>query len=484
MIEANIALGTPMVYSSSTTTQTTGPVVPNATNQVVIGIQVNTLGNLIPLLATQFNLNTNGSTNPATDITNAKLYYTGVSSTFSTANQFGATVASPSGPFVINGSQALIQGTNYFWLTYDIPAGAVVGNVVDAECQSITLTGTPVTPTVTAPAGDRLIKNALAAGDYTVGLTMFNRVSGRSVYAVKETRKVLRSIVIPFDRVSRDQQNRGYESPDFAPGITRTVEMDEDYYILMENGKPLTGRVFAPVTDKARRDLGIGDNVLAIYPTITAALFDLNNLGVLGPVRFLFVDATYPTETYPLTVNVVAPGVPTATNTVTFKPAAGISPTISGSYAGPVFRVIGTNYVTIDGSNTNGGTTRDLTITNVGTASTNVLQAGSVGTTPVDHFVVKNCNLINGTHRPAWSCPLRRSVQPGISQTSLLRTTASRSPISASTQMAARWVAATWSIAAMPLTQSAPMRFATSASIFREPMALILSETTLATLSM
>ena len=75
--------------------------------------------------------------------------------------------ATPSGSYNIIGSQALSEGTNYFWLTYDIPSGATVNNVVDAECTSIT-PGSIQTPTVTAPAGTRTIKAQLN-GTYTIG---------------------------------------------------------------------------------------------------------------------------------------------------------------------------------------------------------------------------------------------------------------------------------------------------------------------------
>jgi len=140
----------------------------------------------------------------------------------------------------------------------------------------------------------------------------------------------------------------------------------------------------------------LGENLGGVYPTITSALSDLNNLGILGPVRFLLVDASYPTETYPLTINVVAADAPNATNTVEIKPGVGVSPTVSGAFAGPIFRIVNTNYVTIDGSNTIAGTTRDLTIMNTGTTSPNVVHVGSFGTTPVTNATVRNCILVNG----------------------------------------------------------------------------------------
>ncbi|MBI2967953.1 MAG: T9SS type A sorting domain-containing protein [Bacteroidetes bacterium] len=149
----------PMTYTSSTVTQSNTSLVSiNSTDNEVIGIQIVTSGSSSPLSATSFSLNTTGTTAPATDITNAKLWYTGTSSSFATTTQFGSTVAAPNGSFTFTGTQTLSSGTNYFWLTYDVPAGATVNNVIDAECTSLTVT-TPQTPTVTAPAGSRTISN-------------------------------------------------------------------------------------------------------------------------------------------------------------------------------------------------------------------------------------------------------------------------------------------------------------------------------------
>jgi len=95
----------------------------------------------------------------------AKIYYTGNSSTFATTTLFGATVPTIAN-YTINGSQALVNGTNYFWLVYDISAGATVGNVVDAQCTSLNVGGAR-TPTVTAPAGSRPIVNQVTIGTGT-----------------------------------------------------------------------------------------------------------------------------------------------------------------------------------------------------------------------------------------------------------------------------------------------------------------------------
>ena len=73
-------------------------------------------------------------------------------------------------------------------------------------------------------------------------------------------------------------------------------------------------------------------------------------------------------ETFPIAINPNAGN--SATNTVTIKPAPGVSPAISGSSATALIVLNGIDYVTIDGSNS-GGSSRDMTIsnTNAGTSS-------------------------------------------------------------------------------------------------------------------
>jgi len=148
---------TPMVYISATTTQkNTSSVAPDQINQEIIKVEVFTNGNLSPFSASSFTFNTDGSTAPATDITNAKLFFTGTTNAFSTATPFGATVSSPDGSFTFEGSQLLGDGKNNFWLTYDIPADAVIGHVLDAQCTALVVES-PRTPAVTDPAGSRTI---------------------------------------------------------------------------------------------------------------------------------------------------------------------------------------------------------------------------------------------------------------------------------------------------------------------------------------
>ena len=166
-IRFEYVLPAPMVFSSATVIQ---PNVKNVgtgdVNQEIIGIKVVTQHTGNPLSLTKLDLTTLGST-AAVDITNAKVYYTGSNATFASTTQFGSTKVSPSGSYSITGTQTLSPGANYFWVSYDVSSTATVNNVLDAQCSSITITGTAHTPSVTSPIGNRKIKKYITIGNIT-----------------------------------------------------------------------------------------------------------------------------------------------------------------------------------------------------------------------------------------------------------------------------------------------------------------------------
>lgn len=131
------------------------------------------------------------------------------------------------------------------------------------------------------------------------------------------------------------------------------------------------------------------------YTTLKGA-FDAINTGTHN--GFITINITANT-TETATANLNASGSGSANySAVTIKPATGVTPTISGSIsAGPLVRLNGASNVSIDGSN-NGSTSRDLTFTNTSTVSSNVVQIGSAGTTPITNVTLRNTILINGTN--------------------------------------------------------------------------------------
>jgi|GEM_PF-2530243 len=167
----------PMSFVSSAAVQPSSAIVtPGSVNQQILRANVVVTGSLFPLSVTELTFNTNGTTNPS-DILNARVYYTGTSTSFSTATLFGTAVANPNGTFTVTGNQALAGGenntNNYFHLAYDIACGATPGNIIDAEYTAVTA-GLAYTPGTTAPVESRPVAasyTTIADGDWNAPST-------------------------------------------------------------------------------------------------------------------------------------------------------------------------------------------------------------------------------------------------------------------------------------------------------------------------
>lgn len=129
----------------------------------------------------------------------------------------------------------------------------------------------------------------------------------------------------------------------------------------------------------------------ATYTTVKGA-FDAINAGThQGAINITITANTSETATAALSRST---GTSNFTS-VSLKPAAGVTATITGAAAGPVFRILGSN-VTIDGSN-NGTDSRDLSIINGNVAGAQVIAMGSSDVAnPLTNVTIKNTTLING----------------------------------------------------------------------------------------
>jgi len=131
------------------------------------------------------------------------------------------------------------------------------------------------------------------------------------------------------------------------------------------------------------------------YTTLSAAVAAYNSACLGGPVTFILRDANYSgAETFPIVIN--ANPTASSTNTLTIKPAVGMSTTITGSSANSIIRLNGADFVTIDGSNTPSGTTKDLTIvnTNTGTSSCVIWIGSASALDGASNNTVKNLNVL------------------------------------------------------------------------------------------
>lgn len=161
------------------------------------------------------------------------------------------------------------------------------------------------------------------------------------------------------------------------------------------------------------------------YPTITAAINAYDSACLSGPVVFSLIDAVYASETFPITItsNVGA----SAVNTLTIRPATGVSPVISGSSASAIFVLSGADYVTIEGSNNplvNSicpavASTRNMSVTNTSTSTSSAViwMQTATGSNGATNNTIRNIN-VSGSG-PAQTLVGIGSGGTGISLTSL-----------------------------------------------------------------
>ena len=151
----------PMSFTSCTTVflNNTQSVFLGSTINQIIQVQVVTTGVTSPLNVISLSLSTTGCTNAGADITNAKVYFTGFNPAFSTTTQYGSTATNINGAYSVSGSVTLSEGTNYFWVAYDIKSNAIVGDNLSCCCTQIIGSGSMGTrvPAVTCPAGTQTI---------------------------------------------------------------------------------------------------------------------------------------------------------------------------------------------------------------------------------------------------------------------------------------------------------------------------------------
>ncbi|MEO6489860.1 MAG: hypothetical protein ABIO04_07980 [Ferruginibacter sp.] len=187
-----------------------------------------------------------------------------------------------------------------------------------------------------------------------------------------------------------------------ATGVTSTTT----YNVQVTNtstgcsvNSPVTVTVGSPLNGLYR--VGIGGD----FTTLTAAVNTYNGLCITGPVIFSLIDNTYPSETYPIIIN--SNSYASATNTLTIKPAATKIPLFSGSSATSLLQLNGADYVTIDGSNTVGGTTRNLSLTNTAASSNAVLWITSASTSNgATNNTIKYCNIFGANSSGTIACVL------------------------------------------------------------------------------
>ena len=182
-----------------------------------------------------------------------------------------------------------------------------------------------------------------------------------------------------------------YQAANVFNGLTANT-----YLIRIKDSNGCIGTTTVILSDSAPLNgtytVGAGGN----FTTLTAAVNAYNTQCIGGPITFLLTDANYNTsETFPININSNIYASPV--KTLTIKPAPGISSVITSYNNSAIIRLNGADFVTIDGTNTIAGISRNLSIKNSSTDPvSSVIWLNSAGVTnAATNITIKNC-LISG----------------------------------------------------------------------------------------
>ncbi|HCY75976.1 MAG TPA: hypothetical protein DHV28_08645 [Ignavibacteriales bacterium] len=308
--------------------------------------------------------------------------WTGATSTYLTGSDYQFTFGSG----VVTGDTVY-----YYVVAQDLATTPNVGAFPSAGASGFTASPPAASTPPTTPSR-YIVSNVALAGDYTVGTAAFNKFIGTNIYFEKVVHKVMKEVdvLVTAPEIQNEKSGVTKNNSEISSPAKQLMEVEETTWIPMVDGIPYTGDLYVKKADHP--EINFPDGIEGIYSTLTAAVADLNLRGVSGPTRFLLTDANYSVgETFPITIDIANENLPTAVNTVTIKPNAGVTSVVTGATAINVFGIYD-DYIIFDGSNTVGGTTRDLTIVNTYLASTfNIGVVLWSSTKTATNITVKNC---------------------------------------------------------------------------------------------
>ena len=154
---------------------------------------------------------------------------------------------------------------------------------------------------------------------------------------------------------------------------------------------PLTGTINSySILPALNGNFHVGVAQAAPFNTLTAAVNYFNNSILTAPVTYFLDDATYSaSETFPITLN---PNLGSnATNIFTIKPNVGQTVSITGNSTSSILKWVGADYITLDGSNAPGGTSRNLTVQNTATTGTTTSIYMISDALGAQYNTIKNC---------------------------------------------------------------------------------------------
>ena len=172
----------PMTVTGIEAAQITGETVSAGdADQQILKFNVKTQ-NTSPLLsAKKFAFATNGT---SAQVAKATLYYTKANDVFATTTKIGeAEVSADAFEITATDEATLVEGNNYFWLTYDVKPTALNGQKIDAAIVSATLSDGAHAVAEGNPEGDREVLNkVLSHADQG---TVTSKVNGSILFTNK-----------------------------------------------------------------------------------------------------------------------------------------------------------------------------------------------------------------------------------------------------------------------------------------------------------
>ncbi len=247
----------PMTVTSVETQQVSDQTsAAGSTDQPILAVLVKT-ENTQAINATKLTFNTEGTTD-INHLSKAKVYYTAKSSTFATTNLL-ATVT-PAAEFSVDIDQELVEGDNYFWLTYDIDPRAQTGEILDAGCSQVTVGGSNYTPATVNPDGNSSVENIIKSDVGSVEKTIYG------TWTFTNTPN-------PYASYNGYEPVQGDQITTFVPGNDNTIiELDIQSFALyyststyypqakfqVYSGKGTTGELLWALTSADDKNVGPG----------------------------------------------------------------------------------------------------------------------------------------------------------------------------------------------------------------------------------
>ena len=168
--DLRISPAVPMRVESLEVSQPISPaLIGNRSNPIAL-ISIKTQGQLTPKTAKQIRINTSGTTD-LSDIEWVEVYYTGANrelsnnvpdANFPEQSRFGKQMR-PADVITFEGEQQLLEGDNYFWISYKLKESANIDGQLDAGCEWVRLADTdaPIVAETVNPEGKQRLGVAL-----------------------------------------------------------------------------------------------------------------------------------------------------------------------------------------------------------------------------------------------------------------------------------------------------------------------------------